>query len=85
MNIGFIGLGKLGLPCAEEIAKKGHTVNGFDQADVKSQHIRILDSIEQTVTIPCSSNWIFVTMKCFSLFSGLMAVHLLLSSFCGLI
>jgi len=49
MNIGFIGLGKLGMPCAEEIAKKGHTVNGFDQEDVKSQHIRILDSIEQTV------------------------------------
>ncbi len=49
MNIGFIGLGKLGMPCAEEIAKKGHVVNGYDLLDVKSQNIRILDSIEQTV------------------------------------
>lgn len=30
MNIGFIGLGKLGLPCAVAIAEKGHTVYGFD-------------------------------------------------------
>ena len=30
MNISFIGLGKLGLPCAEVIAKKGHDVNGYD-------------------------------------------------------
>lgn len=30
MNICFIGLGKLGLPCAEVIAGKGHLVNGYD-------------------------------------------------------
>ena len=30
MKIGFIGLGKLGLPCAEAIAKKGHDVSGYD-------------------------------------------------------
>lgn len=30
MNIGFIGIGKLGMPCAEEIAKKGHNVFGYD-------------------------------------------------------
>jgi UDPglucose 6-dehydrogenase len=30
MKIGFIGLGKLGMPCAEEIAKKGHNVCGYD-------------------------------------------------------
>ena len=30
MNIGFIGLGKLGLPCAVAIAEKGHTLYGFD-------------------------------------------------------
>ena len=29
-KIGFIGLGKLGLPCALAIEKKGHTVVGFD-------------------------------------------------------
>ena len=30
MNIAFIGLGKLGLPCAEYCAKKGHSVNAYD-------------------------------------------------------
>ena len=30
MNIGFLGLGKLGLPCALAIDKKGHQVFGYD-------------------------------------------------------
>lgn len=30
MNIGFIGLGKLGLPVAVGITEKGHTVYGYD-------------------------------------------------------
>ena len=30
MNIGFIGLGKLGLPCALAIEKEGHNVCGYD-------------------------------------------------------
>lgn len=30
MNIGFMGLGKLGLPCALAIDAKGHTVYGYD-------------------------------------------------------
>jgi UDPglucose 6-dehydrogenase len=30
MDIGFIGLGKLGLPCALAIEKRGHSVMGFD-------------------------------------------------------
>ena len=33
MNIGFIGLGKLGLPCALAIERKGHTVYGWDTSD----------------------------------------------------
>lgn len=32
MNIAFIGTGKLGMPCAEEIAKAGHSVTGYDPA-----------------------------------------------------
>ena len=41
MNIGFLGLGKLGLPCALAIEKKGHAVYGFDiNYDVK----KILDT-----------------------------------------
>ena len=35
MNIAFIGCGKLGLPCAEEIVKAGHTVTGYDPAYIK--------------------------------------------------
>jgi len=30
MNVAFIGCGKLGMPCAEEIVKKGHSVTGYD-------------------------------------------------------
>ena len=30
MNIGFVGLGKLGLPCAVATASKGHDVMGYD-------------------------------------------------------
>lgn len=33
MNIGFIGLGKLGLPCALAINSKGHNVIGYDIND----------------------------------------------------
>jgi len=33
MNIGFMGLGKLGLPCALAIEEKGHSVCGFDIDD----------------------------------------------------
>ena len=29
-KIGFIGLGKLGMPCAEAIATKGFDVVGYD-------------------------------------------------------
>ena len=30
MNIGFIGLGKLGLPCYFTIESRGHNVIGYD-------------------------------------------------------
>ena len=30
MNIGFMGLGKLGLPCALAAERAGHTIYGFD-------------------------------------------------------
>ena len=39
MNIAFIGTGKLGMPCAEEIAKAGHSVTGYDVAKVASDHV----------------------------------------------
>lgn len=49
MKIGFIGIGKLGMPCAEVIASKGHSVTGYDAAEVTSELVKICSSIEQTV------------------------------------
>jgi UDPglucose 6-dehydrogenase len=46
MNIGFIGLGKLGFPCAEAIAKKGHTVVGYD---VRTVDLTMLIDIKPTI------------------------------------
>ena len=40
-KIGFIGLGKLGMPCAEAIAKKGFDVAGYDTVKKLSNLIEI--------------------------------------------
>jgi len=49
-KIGFIGLGKLGLPCAEVIAKKGHTVSGYDIAPINCAiSVEIKNSIKDVV------------------------------------
>jgi UDPglucose 6-dehydrogenase len=48
-TIGYIGVGKLGVPCAEEIVKKGHTVNGYDISEIVSDLINQKDTIEETV------------------------------------
>ena len=45
-KIGFIGLGKLGLPCAEAIAKKGFHVAGYDIASKSSNFIEMREDIE---------------------------------------
>ena len=45
-KIGFIGLGKLGMPCAEAIRKKGFHVAGYDIAHKSSNLVEIRDSIE---------------------------------------
>lgn len=45
MNITFIGLGKLGMPCAEAAAKKGHIVNGHDKIRKHSKHITLWPNI----------------------------------------
>jgi len=49
MKIGFIGVGKLGMPCAEAIADKGHEVKGFDVAEVSSNKITVVSSIRDCV------------------------------------
>ena len=49
MKISFIGLGKLGLPCAEAVAQKGHTVSGYDVRQVRSDLIQVKDTIAEAV------------------------------------
>jgi UDPglucose 6-dehydrogenase len=56
-NIGFIGLGKLGLDCAEVFAEK-HTVCGFDIYPRTSDTVKVC-SIEETID---SSEWIFIAV-----------------------
>jgi UDP-N-acetyl-D-mannosaminuronate dehydrogenase len=56
-NIGFIGLGKLGLECAEVFAEH-YTVRGYDIYPRISSSIKICD-INEVVT---SSDWIFVAV-----------------------
>ena len=45
-KIGVIGLGKLGMPCAETIAKKGFDVAGYDIERKSSELVEIRESIE---------------------------------------
>lgn len=49
MNIGFLGVGKLGMPCAEVMAQKGHMVVGYDVVERTSNYIKIVKSIEACV------------------------------------
>ena len=48
-KIGFIGLGKLGMPCAEAIAKKGFDVTGHDILPKNSGVVTIKNSIREVV------------------------------------
>ena len=48
-NIAFIGFGKLGKPCAEVIAQKGHDVSVYDTREVESEYCNIKDTIEEVV------------------------------------
>ena len=57
MNIGFIGLGKLGLDCAEVFAEK-YTVRGYDIYPRESDRVKVC-SIEETVN---KSDWIFIAV-----------------------
>jgi UDPglucose 6-dehydrogenase len=58
-TIGFIGIGKLGLPCAEEIAKAGYTVYGYDL------EVKMVDKVIQVFTIEelvSKSNIVFIAV-----------------------
>lgn len=49
MKVGFVGIGKLGLPCAEAMAEKGHTVVGYDISNRSSNIISIVDTVQDCV------------------------------------
>ena len=49
MNIGFIGVGKLGMPCAETIAAKGHTVGAYDVSKRSSKTVTMFPTISGAV------------------------------------
>lgn len=49
MKIGFIGVGKLGMPCAEAIASKGHDVTGYDIVRQKSHLVTMFPTIKGAV------------------------------------
>jgi len=49
MQIGFIGVGKLGLPCAEAIVEKGHVVKGYDIEPPQSELVDFQTSIRDCV------------------------------------
>ena len=40
MNIGFLGLGKLGLPVALAVEKKGHKVFGYEISEKVKDNIK---------------------------------------------
>jgi UDPglucose 6-dehydrogenase len=46
MKIGFVGLGKLGMPCAEEMTRQ-HEVIGYDTEHRVSAHVEITQDIKQ--------------------------------------
>ena len=57
MNIGFIGLGKLGLPVALAIEDKGHKIIGTDINDMTLRNIRfktyVVISWVETISFRC--------------------------------
>jgi hypothetical protein len=49
MKVGFIGVGKLGMPCAEAVAQKGHDVSAYDVMPRTSEYVNVKESITETV------------------------------------
>ena len=50
MRISFIGLGKLGMPCAEAFAKKGYTdIAGYDVLQKQSEFVDIKSTLADAI------------------------------------
>jgi UDPglucose 6-dehydrogenase len=50
MKLSFIGLGKLGMPCAEVFVEKGHSVKGYDIQEVSSSLVEIKSTIKEAIS-----------------------------------
>ena len=59
MNISFIGLGKLGLECAEAFATK-HTVFGYDIRPKTSNLVAVCATAAEAIN---ASDWIFIAVE----------------------
>ena len=59
MNIGFIGLGKLGLDCAEVMAEK-YNVCGYDIYPRTSDRVKVCESPKEMLD---NSDWIFIAVQ----------------------
>lgn len=59
ITVGFIGLGKLGLECAEVFAQH-YITYGYDIEPRKSDSVNVVDSMEELVE---KSDWIFIAVQ----------------------
>jgi UDPglucose 6-dehydrogenase len=60
MKIGFIGLGKLGLECAEAMVDKGISVTGYDIKEKESKKVTIVSNIKDAVV---NMDFIFIATQ----------------------
>ena len=62
-NIGFIGLGHMGLPMAQNLIKVGHAVAGFDLSEYPTERLAADGSTRATsVANACKDAEIVITM-----------------------
>ncbi|MEC7212002.1 MAG: NAD(P)-binding domain-containing protein, partial [Pseudomonadota bacterium] len=50
MQIGFIGLGNMGMPMATNLAAAGHDVTGFDVSDLRPDSVNMASSAAAAAT-----------------------------------
>ena len=50
MKIGFIGLGNMGAPMAANLARAGHSVTGFDMADIQVEGVAMAATAAEAAT-----------------------------------
>src|SRR5919201_6036393 len=62
-QIGFIGLGNMGLPMAENLLKAGHAVTGFDISEYHAERLVVGGGVRaQLLAQACAQAEIVITM-----------------------